>query len=91
MSEVNNPKKTWLREFGCWLSQGVNLLLCIKGATADETTSSRIGKYKKANRGEVPFKKEWPIPVFWATYHVLHRVPYLKKHFINAIEIDEGE
>jgi len=90
MSEVNNPNKTWLREFGCWLSQGINLFICIKGATADETTSSRIGKYKTENNGEVPFNKEWPIPFYWIVYKVLHKCPYLKKHFINAIEEDEG-
>jgi len=88
--EVNNPKKRWIVEFGCWLSQGINLFLCIKGSSADETLSSRIGKYKKQNKGRVPFKKSWPVPVFWITYNILSRVPYLKGHFIRAIEINEG-
>ena len=88
MSEINNPEKTWLREFGCWLSQGLNLFICIKGSTADETVSSRIGKYKRIYGG-VPFSWQWPVPFYWITYHTLHKMPYLKKHFINAIEEDE--
>ena len=90
MSEVNNPKKTWLREFGCWLSQGINLFVCIKGSTADETVSSRIGKFKKFHKGRVPFYFMWPEPFYYVVYHSLSRIPYLKGHFIKAIEKDEG-
>ena len=91
MSEVNNPKQKWLREVGCWLSQGLNLFICIKGSTADETVSSRVGKYKEDNLGRVPFKLSWPIPFYYIVYHTLSRIPYLKGHFIRAIESDEGE
>ena len=89
MSEINNPKHKWLKEFGCWLSQGINLLVCVKGSTADETVSSRIGKYKTIN-GHVPFHFSWPIPFYWVVYHILSRIPYLRGHFIRAIEPDEG-
>jgi hypothetical protein len=89
--EVNNRDKSWVVEFGCWLSQGLNLVLCVKGATADETVSSRVGKYKLKNNGEVPFPLSWPELFFWVTYHVLSRIPYLKGHFIRAIESDEGK
>ncbi len=83
--------KLWLGEVGCWISQGMNLFICIKGSTADETVSSRIGKYKRANNNNtVPFKLEWPVPIYWITYKLLYKMPFLKKHFINAIEDDEG-
>ncbi|WP_321367893.1 hypothetical protein [uncultured Desulfuromusa sp.] len=32
----------WLKEAGCWISQGLNLALCIRSSTADEAVSSRI-------------------------------------------------
>lgn len=79
----------WIKEFGCWLSQGLNLFVCVKGATADETVSSRIGKYKTIYKG-VPFFREWPIPLYWVVYHVLSRMPFLKGHFVKSIEPDEG-
>lgn len=88
--EPNNGKKSWLVEAGCWISQGLNLFICVKGATADETVSSRIGKYKKFNKGSVPFLFGWPEPFYYLVYHTLSRVPYLKGHFIQAIELDEG-
>ena len=88
--EINNTKKLWIGEVGCWLSQGINLFICVKGSTADETTSSRIGKYKRANGGKVPFRLAWPIPFYWLVYHILNYIPYLKGHFVRAIELDEG-
>ena len=88
--EVNNPKRRWINEVGCWLSQGLNLFVCIKGSTADETVSSRIGKYKKFNKGRVPFSFIWPEPFYYVVYHVLNHIPYLRGHFVRAIELDEG-
>ena len=88
--EVNNPKKKWFTEFGCWLSQGINLFICVKGSSADETVSSRIGKYKQFNKGTVPFTFGWPEPFLYVVYHILSRTPYFKGHFLKAIESDEG-
>jgi len=89
--EINNYKKRWINEVGCWMSQGLNLFICVTGATADETVSSRIGKYKTLNDGKVPFYRDWPIPFYYLTYHVVRRLPYFKGHFLRAIEADEGQ
>ena len=88
--EPNNGKKRWLTEVGCWLSQGLNLFICVKGSAADETVSSRVGKYKKFNKGKVPFTFGWPEIFLYLVYHSMSRLPYFKGHFLQAIELDEG-
>jgi len=81
--------KTWIGRLGCWISQGFNLFLF--NGSEDETVSSRIGKYKRANNNTVLFKWEYKIVFWWLLYNILSRVPILKGHFLNAIEDDEGK
>lgn len=80
--------KDRLGRWGCYISQGLNVFLL--DGSEDETTSSRIGKAKKGNGGVMPRGEGWL--GFWLYYihFVLIRVPFLKGHFIKAIEIDEG-
>ena len=55
------------------------------GGSPDETISSRLGRIKTANGGEIPWTRPWPKIMDWA----LDKIQ--KEHCIKAIEENEFE
>ena len=82
-------KKSKLRRIGNCISQLGNVILL--NGDEDETISSQIGKAKTSNNGRMP--KPHNSATWWMywIHAILIRVPGLKGHFINAIELDEGK
>jgi hypothetical protein len=64
------------------VDQSMNSII---GGDPDETISSRLGKIKLANGGEIPVTRPWARLIA----HCLDRLQ--KDHCVNAIEADEGK